>query len=168
MILDNLVPFRFQTVNLDFGQVRMQQLNLGQVSQILDKLDTFQTRQLDFEQVRYILDKIVGFWTGQIHSRQDSWILDKLDTFQTRQLDFGQVRYILDKIVGFWTGQIHSKPKMVQQQKIGHQEFIRIVCTLCTLVYDVIGCSIGFEFRQSTLKLQLSTKLIIVGAMVGN
>ena len=23
MILDNLVPFRFQTVNLDFGQVRM-------------------------------------------------------------------------------------------------------------------------------------------------
>ena len=27
------------------------------------------------------------------------------------------------------------------------------VYTLCTLVYDVIGCSIGFKFKQSTLKL---------------
>ena len=47
------------------------------------------------------------------------------------------------------------------------REFIRIVCTLCTLEYDVIGCSIGFKFKKSTLKLYLSNKLIIVGATNG-
>ena len=41
------------------------------------------------------------------------------------------------------------------------------VFTLYTLVYDVIGCSIGFKFKQSTLKLYLSNKLIIVGAKNG-
>ena len=25
--------------------------------------------------------------------------------------------------------------------------------TLCTLLYDVIGCSIGFKFKQLTVKL---------------
>ena len=29
----------------------------------------------------------------------------------------------------------------------------QIVFTLRTLVYDVIGCSIGLEFKQLTLKL---------------
>ena len=72
--------------------------------------------------------------------------------------------YIVYMILAMQRPELLCVAKMVQQQKIGHQEFIRIVCTLCTLVYHVIGCSINFKFKQSTLKLQLSNKLIIVGA----
>ena len=61
-----------------------------------------------------------------------------------------------------------ARPKdvpIVEDRALGI--YPKSVYTLCILEYDAIGCSISFKFKQSTFKLYLSNKLIIVGATNG-
>ena len=61
-----------------------------------------------------------------------------------------------------------ARPKdvpIVEDRALGI--YPKSVYTLCTFEYDANGCSISFKFKQSTFKLYLSNKLIIVGATNG-